>query len=489
MARRGELFLEAARQFIYRVPDSPYLQLLSRAGIELGDLEACVRRDGLERTLEDLRDEGVRVSLSEFRGQEPIRRPGLTIDPRPGMFVNPMLSGGVRGRSSGTSSAGTSTAYTWAFLAEEAAAEFLLHEQHGVGDVPLAMWMPGPPGIAGLHNLLLHFKAGRVPDRWFSQAPPPSWADSLAGRLAPEYLFACARLCGLPASRPRYLPVHQAREVAQWLHKQAGTAVLKTYASSAVRTASAAKDEGLDLSGHVIFTGGEPLTGRRKRFIESTGARVYARYVTTESGLAGADCGRGDREAPDQMHVYQDRLAIVGGQESKRIGGRKLRSLVFTTLSMHAPRILLNTELGDYGVLDRRKCDCLFGQLGMDARLSHVGSPEKLTAEGMNLPASEMDAIVGEIVEQAGGSPDDYQFEERQDERGITALTIVVSPAVSGLDEEALLRETLRRLEKRGGGAELAGRIWRDGGVIQVARRVPRPTSGYKMTPVVRNPS
>jgi hypothetical protein len=91
-----------------------------------------------------------------------------------------MISGGVAGATSGSTGGSIPVRYDWPFLAAEAAEELLLLESHGLREAPLAFWMPGPPGIAGLHNLLAHAKLGRPPKRWFSTSPAPLRRDGLA---------------------------------------------------------------------------------------------------------------------------------------------------------------------------------------------------------------------------------------------------------------------------------------------------------------------
>ena len=498
MEQREELFLDSAQRLIYNDPKSPYGKLLRWAKIEFADLEIAVRMHGLESALGRLRDEGVYLSLAEFRCSQPIVRPGLTIEPSSWEESSSAREGGIWGRGSGTTSAGAGASYGWTFLEEEAAEELLLHEQHGLSDTPLALWMPAPPGIAGLHNLLLHLKAGRWLDEWFSHTQMPAGRDSLTTRLALTSLQGIGRLSGVRAPKPQHIPHGRAVEIARWMARRGPSPpdlpllnrlpLLKTYASSAVRVASAALEERIDLHGGVVFTGGEPLTKRRRRYIESCGLAVHPRYVTTESGLVGGACGRVLPGAPDTMHVYQDRIALIEGKTRGRIHGRDLRDLLFTSLSIHTPSVLLNTELGDCGVLDRLPCDCLFGRLGMDTLLSHVSSPEKLTTEGMNLPIDQIRLAVDHLVEQTGGSPDDYQFWKTHDERGVQSLAIVVSPALGEIDENTFVGQILEYMERLDGSAPLAGRLWREADTVQVVRAFPRATKGHKILPVIDDP-
>ena len=87
---------------VYKNPSSPYHSLLLQAGCKADDLRQSVHSLGLESTLEKLSDEGVRLSLEEFKGQEPIRRSGLYLGTKESDFDNPLISGsGIRGHING----------------------------------------------------------------------------------------------------------------------------------------------------------------------------------------------------------------------------------------------------------------------------------------------------------------------------------------------------------------------------------------------------
>ena len=88
IADRGPAFLRLLDHAVFRQPTSPYLPLLRHAGVELGDVVPLVERDGVEGALERLYNAGVRLSLAEFKGRHPIRRPGLEIEVSPTSFDN-----------------------------------------------------------------------------------------------------------------------------------------------------------------------------------------------------------------------------------------------------------------------------------------------------------------------------------------------------------------------------------------------------------------
>jgi hypothetical protein len=482
---RDARFLEVCRNLIYAVPQSPYRQLFLRAGCQYADLESSVKRHGLERTLEDLRDDGVYLSLEEFKCQVPLCRQGLTIDTRETDFDNPNLMGkGLPGSTSGSRSKSTRVLYDWDFFSEEAANELLLYAVHGLSDAPGAFWLPCLPSISGIHNLLVHLRFRRPPVKWFSHLE-----GNAQGRLSMQYIRWMSRFYGICVPLPEFVELKHAEIVARWMEaakRQSAICVVKTFTSSAIRIAQAATEKGIDLSGSVIFTGGEPLTERRLRYLRSAGVSAFPRYVATETGLIGAACGNGD--APDSMHLYVDRLAVIQRQRTTRIGGQNIHSLLFSTLCTSSGKILLNVELGDIDVLHRQSCNCLYGQAGMNQHISEVRSFDKLTGEGMTLLGSILDEVIAEVVGRAGGGPDDYQFWEKPEANGLVKITIAVSPRIRNLNEKLLTENILAGLHRRSPGARVASQFWQQADTFQVVRADPEMSRGFKLLPIIKQP-
>ncbi len=393
---------------------------------------------------------------------------------------------GIEGSTSGSRSRGTRVLYDWDFFAEEAANELILYETHGILGLPSALWMPRLPAISGIHNLLVHIKFHRPFDKWFSHLGEEMVPPAVRDRLALAYITLLCSVFGLKVSKPEFAGIHDADKVAAWLAdaKKNGGGVLKTYTSSAVRVVRAAIDKCMDIRGSVMFAGAEPLTERKRRFIESAGAKAFPRYVATETGLIGAACANGNR--PDEMHLYLDRFALIQSERTTAIGKCMVDSFLFTTLSPNTGKILLNTETGDFGKLRVKPCSCLFGGLGMNVHMSEVRSYDKLTGEGMTLLGSELDDIVGGFVESAGGSPDDYQFWETQDDTGLSKLNIAISPALDSLNERDFKEAILKKLCDKNPGATITSRIWQQADTLQVVRAHPEMTKGFKMLPIIQ---
>lgn len=480
--QREERFLQAMRRLVYDNPTSPYLPLLRRAGCAHADLEAAVRSHGVERALEDLRDAGVRLSLEEFRARRPIERDGTVITADPCDFENPLARGGpVSARSSGTRAPSVHVKYNWEGLAEDAAFELLLHESNGDAGAPIAFWYPAPPASAGLRNLLMHLRIGRPPLRWFSQTAVPSWRSAPIKALGLAHLAREAARQGLEAPRPTAIGPDEAGVVARWMAdalSRHGAAVLMTFASSAVRLSLAAKAEGLDLRGGLVYSGGEPLTDDRRRTIESSGLIVRARYVATETGPIGGQCRA---MSDDCMHLLDDRLAVIQDEpEAPGDTDDNGRLLLFTSLSIHCARVLINTEIGDAALLSTGECACPLGQVGLGRRVAAVRAHHKCTIEGMTVDASRLEAVVAETMSDLGAPPHVFQLEESIGRNGRGRLVITVDSSVPGLDEAALEHAVLKVLSRSLPDGALTAEIWRQAGALTVVRAPLQTTTSGK---------
>ena len=479
LENRERNFLQLLGSAVYNDEDSPYRRLIENARWSFKRLREHVHAHGIERTLQELRDAGVYLDLEEFKSQKPVSRGGLEFSPAETDFDNRLAPRrGLFGKTSGTRSKGTRVAYDWSFISQESDNECLLYQAHGVLNSPVALWYPIHSSLAGIHNVIMNLKHHHPPAQWFSHTKIQTAKDLLMVGCA----AVCARTAGLSLPWPETVGAGDAYKVAAWLaetRQKEGTAVLRTFTSSAVRVVKAALEKDLDISNCTIFTGGEPLTGRRHRFMQAAGVDILPRYVSTETGLIAGPCAR--PAAPDDMHVYLDRLAVIPGKTDG--------SLLFTTLLPTTGKVLLNTSLGDSGRLERRDCGCPLGRLGLDLHVSNVRSATKLTGEGMSVLIQELDQIVGGLVAACGGCPDDYQFQEAEDpETGLSRLTVVVHPALEGLDEGTFIATVLRELQRTNPRGRLASQLWRQSETLHLVRGRPRITGGQKQLLLVTDP-
>jgi len=179
------------------------------------------------------------------------------------------------------------------------------------------------------------------------------------------------------------------------------------------------------------------------------------------------------------VHLFRDAHAVVQRESGAQKGAFLLSSLLLST-----PKIFLNAELGDHGVLERRRCGCPLDGLGLHDHLSFIRSHEKLTGEGMTFPAAGLLRVLEQVLpERFGGTMTDYQVLEREDERGILRMWLLVSPDLGPVDEEGVKRTFLAEIGRGGGYAEIGAAIWRQAETLEVVRRRPAPTAAGKILP------
>lgn len=124
---------------------------------------------------------------------------------------------------------------------------------------------------------------------------------------------------------------------------------------------------------------------------------------------------------PDDVHVFLDAFAVTQ-RPCETIAGATVDALLLTSLRPAAPKIRLNTEIGDYAVLEERDCGCAFDAVGYRTHLHTIRSFEKLTGEGMTFLAADLHHVLEKALPaRFGGTVADYQRVEQQDGRASCA--------------------------------------------------------------------
>jgi hypothetical protein len=160
-------------------------------------------------------------------------------------------------------------------------------------------------------------------------------------------------------------------------------------------------------------------------------------------------------------------------------------ALYFTSLRPTAPKVMLNAENDDYGVIETRSCGCALEEAGFTEHVRDIRSFSKLTGEGVTLIGSEMIAILeGVLPRRFGGSALDYQLLEDEDERGFTRLSLLVSPHLEIRDNQQVLDVVWEALRASSVGADLARDMWRRAGSLRVQRSAPIWTERGKLMPL-----
>src|SRR5262249_21622408 len=248
---------------IYGYSPSPYLRLLQHQHIAFSDIQRWVANDGVEAALVRLQQSGIYFTVDEFKGKAQVNRNGLRFKCDESMFDNPFLSHAYEVRSGATRSAGTRVRIDFEYLKQRSHYDALLLHSHGVLTAPIANWFPVFPGAPGINSSLRFLRIGNPPQRWFSQVSVDdvkvNWEKSWGTNL----ILLMAKLNGASLAAPEYANLNNARVVAEWASRaleESPRCAVYTFASSAVRVCSAAREHNLNLKGTRFLVTGEPLT-------------------------------------------------------------------------------------------------------------------------------------------------------------------------------------------------------------------------------------
>jgi hypothetical protein len=484
LEHRADNFLRLVERGVFGYARSPYLPLLRAARCELGDIRRLVRATGVEATLAALRDGGVHFTFEEFKGREAVVRDGRELAIHARDFDNPYLSPSYYAQSGGTTGAGTRVPIDLDHMRETASQDLLTYDVHGLLGVPTATCYPSYPG--GFGTVLQRVPGGQVPRKWFSPVMSQDVTVPLGHRLATAYVRGVGHLMGVRVPRPEAVRLDDVAVIARWAAKTLeteGRVLVRCHVSTAVRVVVAAANEGLNLTGAVFMGGGEPPTPAKVAAITGSGARWVPNYVFTEVGRIGTGCGH-PVDGTD-VHFLKDRLALI--QRTRDVPGSDVTvdAFLFTTLSPTAPKLLLNVESDDYGLIERRSCGCPLEKHGLAEHIRGIHSFRKLTGEGVTLIGSEMVRILEEVLPaRLGGTPLDYQLHEEEDERGFTRLSLVISPRIALPDEAFAIDVVQRALHESSVAADSARAIWAQAGTWRVRRMEPVATARGKLMPL-----
>jgi hypothetical protein len=486
LAAREPNFLHIARHAIYDNPRSPYLQMLRFAGCEFGDLESSVRDKGLEPTLDDLRAAGVYATFEEYKGRQPIVRGGRTIEADEHAFDNPLTSNVYEGRTGGSTGVGTRVETDLDNLYSQVPHILMGRHVHGLLNHPIAVWhgeLPDPTGV-GIYLRNVIFRGQQK--RWCTPVTRDYYRPPLKYRMATNYVVWMSRLQGLPCPPPEPLPLDQAAVLARWLSenvKRHGSAEVTSTISLGMRVCLASEAEGIDITGASFFGGGEPFTPAKSAVFTRTGTRFVAMYISEDTGPVGMPCAN-PIEANDQ-HVLEDNLAVIQHPREVLGSGVDVDAFYFTSLRPTSSKVLLNMESDDYGIVEERQCGCPFEELGYTRHVRQIRSFGKLTGEGVTLVGSEMIRILeDELPRRLGGSPQDYQLLEEDDDRGLTRLTILAHPRVEIGRDQDVVDAMLDAVKDSSAAGGLASSFWQQADTFRVRRQAPIWTARGKLIPI-----
>ncbi len=486
VARREESLVHMAERFFYGLPSSPYRPLLDNVGCELGDFVALVKDRGVEGTLRELRDAGVYFTFEEYKGREPVVRNGQELRVAEWQFDNPSVVHYYRSSTSGSTGRPSRSPVGLAHLAVQAELRTVLLDAHGLLELPFAIWRPPLPSGSGLNNILRGGRMGRPVVRWFSPLVPGQYRPAFKYRVANAAAVLMGRLCGSPFRSPEPVALEDAGVIVRFLAetvREHGGVCISTTSSCGLRIGLAAADAGVDLTGAHLLVAGEPATDAKVAGMRASGASVLTDYGAAETGRVALGCPNG-RDVTD-MHVAMDSAALI--LHARAVPGTEERvdAINLTTLTPSMPKLLLNMELDDFGSWEERRCGCPIEALGMTQHVSRVRSFRKLVGEGVTLLGSDMVRVLEEVLPaRFGGSALSYQLVEDEDERGLTRLSLFVSPSVNLRDEREVVDAMLAALGRIGAAADMARGFWASADSFRVVRREPLVSARGKQMPI-----
>jgi hypothetical protein len=451
MEHRSERFLMTAHWALSR-PENLYRKLCDAAGCSYADLEATVRRDGIARATQQLLDAGVFLRHSEFRGREPVIRSGREIHWKPSDLASPWGRSLVEQSTSGSSANRLTSPLGRRLMLYREGYEVLNANEFDLWSRPRVLISSILPSVWPFRYMLACDRIGMPIDHWFTLGGLSTAAHYA---MATRFLIEELRLLGAKLPRPRALSSNDFTEIARLLDRfrsEGRPGFLRGVVSPITRIASAARDQGLNLEGTIVSVAGEALTDAKREIIESTGARVYPQYQSSEIGAAGFACRH--MTAGNCVHVFEDALSFLA--QPLPLGHNALYA---TSLLPWAPRVLINVEVDDSAVIEKSTCGCEFGRLGFGLQMHDIFSYGKVTGQGMTMQAADLLHVLEvKLPRQFGGAPGDFQLAEVEGDAQ-TQMLLRVSPRVGITSLDSVRMYFLEQIATLQGG-HLSTRVW-----------------------------
>jgi len=206
-------------------------------------------------------------------------------------------------------------------------------------------------------------------ERWFSQSEFRVSRELWKSWCFTRYAVGHEPATGAALPDARIRAAGPSSGGGRWLaqKKAQGTpGYLDVAVSSAVRVCLAARQHGLDIAGRCSVSAANPSP---RRGLGSSRRRLPAlcHYHLAEVGRLGVAVYRASGR--DEVHVVTDSIALL--QREAVRGGATVGALFCSTLHPAVPKLMVNVELGDCGVLSERTCGCPFDRLGFRQTSAH----------------------------------------------------------------------------------------------------------------------
>ena len=479
--QRHQRFLTKLELAIYGNPKSPYRKLLEMCGCEYGDVSRLVETEGLDGALGKLAAAGVYLTFEEFKGRTPTVRGSNSFQFEPDDFNDPTFRAESVQQTGGTSGEPMRFGSSFALIEQRAVHWCIFFAANRVLGVPLIFWTPGNSGAIGPQLSCVKFNQHL--DHWFVCQEMTRVADRAYSW---SRHWICRHFADFP--RARHVSYHETAPVLETVAgflRDPGAVSVNTTPSAAVRLSLAAQEQGVDLKGLVFLLGAEPLTAARRQTIEASGARATPLYGSTEAVWTGGQCPF--PQDGDEVHVLRDLHAVISGPPTEGAEEEQASRLLFTSLAPLTSKALLNTDIGDRGVINHRRCDCLYDQLGCRQTIHKIRSADKLTEFGVTIWVADVYHVLESILPRRfRGVSSDFQLIETRTPAGLPRYVLMVHPRLSGLDDQTAAKVFLAELGQQKTYYGFMTSIWEREKVLEVRHQVPIATSSGKMLPFLR---
>lgn len=486
LSAREQQFITFFHRAIFTNPSSPYLPLLRAAGLTPGDVPREVKRQGVEGFLKALKDAGVWVASEEYKGHRPLVRGNFIKQFQPRDFDYPIPLGRFEITSGGSTGKPAVSHMYWDSLAARACYEHLVFRMLNLYQVPLALWYPKLPAATGLGNSLRYGKIGHPPTHWFQLLNNREVRPSLKSRLENSVFLWLSRLTPAPIPWPEPLDFNRPETILSWIEEMVAThgrCVLQSYVSQVVRICVAAAERGRNLKQTLFIVGAEPLTPAKYRQIKAVQASVYSRYYSSEMGSIALGCGHPAEVG--ELHLLSDTVALIPGEPGE--SGEEARPFYLTSFTNTVPKVLVNAQIGDTGLVTQRRCGCLLDELGFHTHLTQVRNYSLTSVEGMSMRAGMLRHLSEEVLPaRFGGSPLDYQWLEAEERSAFTRLILRVHPRLGQLDEKTIIQVVLQEMRRQDEGHRLMATLWSEAGSLGIERSPPQLTALGKLPIILR---
>lgn len=484
LGARDQRFLYLMKNAVYGHSSGPYLKLLKHAGCEYGDLEVLTHSAGMDKALYTLSEKGVFITHNEMKGREPVVRGSARFDFASSDFDNPLIAPQLGYKTSGSTGKAAIVGVSYQHLQNQILHTALSAGFHRVENAAVGIWLPRTEW--SISRSMRFYQLKMTPARWFSQMPVFPNRSHIAYGLSTAGIIFLSRLFGMRLPFLKYQPLSDPGPVVRWMRselRRVRRVFMVTYPSTASRACTLALRSGISLKGALLLIAGESVTSAKRKVIEDSGAEALPLFGSTETGEAAEGC-LAPNDA-DDMHLYMHRFAVISRDNLFETDSRS-GVLQFTTLDPATPKIFLNADMGDAGIVEKRTCGCPWGEMGFNQHIRNIWSYAKLSAEGMTLPGDVIfNLLEHRLPGKFGGHAGDYQLLSEPKTDGVTRYLLCVDLSLGDVDEPGIRQEFLRCLASGGAGSRFVAEYMNRSDQLNVVRRRSDVQAGGKSLPVV----